>query len=294
VAIASSLGVFAHHLETSAEFNTTCLSDSSAGYADRFALDAADIDAEALADEAISKALRSRNPVALPPGEYEVILEEYAVCDILDFLGYLGFGALAVQEGTSFMAGHFGERVVGANISIWDDGLGEGTIPMPFDFEGVPKQRVDFIVDGVARAACYDSYTAGKEGKPSTGHALPAPNTYGPMPANMFLKPGTATKEEMLASTRRGIWVTCFHYTRPVHPLKAVVTGMTRNGTFLIENGELARPIKNLRFTQSYLDALSQVTMIGRETKLERTMFAYNRVPALKISRWNFTGATEF
>jgi len=114
------------------------------------------------------------------------------------------------------------------------------------------------------------------------------------VPSNMFLKPGAATKEEMLASVERGIWVSRFWYTRPVHPLKVIVTGMTRDGTFLIEKGKITAPIKNLRFTQSYLEALNQVEMIGRETSLHSAMVGVSRVPALKIKSWNFSGATEF
>jgi predicted Zn-dependent protease len=228
----------------------------------------------------------------LQPGDYTVILEEYAVADMLAFLGFLGFSAQAVHEGRSFMK--LGEQVVGDNVTIWDDGLDSSGLPMPFDFEGVPKSRLTLIEKGIARAVVHDSYTAGKEGKTSTGHALPAPNTMGPLPLNMFMATGEHSKEEMLASTKKGIWVTRFNYTRPVHPLKVVVTGTTRDGTFLIENGELAKPIKNLRFTQSYLDALSRVEMLGNSARLVTGFLGSSCVPALKIGAFTFTGATQF
>jgi len=294
VVVANSLGVFAYHLSTTADLSTVIMSDDSAGYADRVAMDVREIDAEAAGREAIDKALRSRAPTALSPGQYTVILEEYAVSEMIDYLSYVGFGARAVQEGRSFMAGNFGKSLVGSNVSIWDDGLDGRGLPMPFDFEGVPKQRVDFFAKGVATGVVYDSYTAGLEGKSSTGHALPAPNTFGPIPMNMFMAPGEATKEEMLASTERGLWITRFHYVNVLHPLRAVLTGMTRDGTFLIENGEIARPVRNLRFTQSVLEALSRVEMIGREAKLEKAWVGGNLVPALKINAFEFTGATEF
>ena len=133
-------------------------------------------------------------------------------------------------------------------------------------------------------------------GKASARPATPCPPgaTFGPLPSNLFLKAGTATKEEMLASVERGIWVSRFWYTRPIHPLKVIVTGMTRDGTFLIENGKITSPIKNLRFTQSYLDALNQVELIGGETALHSALIGASRVPALKIKSWNFSGATEF
>jgi len=299
-AVGNSFGLFAYYPTTLADLRTVIMSDTGSGYAAAVSLDVEDIDAESLGQEARDKAIRSRNPVEISPGEYTVILEEYAVNVLIAYLAYMGFSAMAVQEGRSFMSGKFGEKVTGEKISIWDDGVDPRVLPMPFDFEGVPKQRVDFIKKGVATAAAYDSYTAGREdGKRSTGHALPAPNTFGPFPWNMAMEPGTATKGEMLASTKKGLWVTRIWYVRPVHPLKTIITGMTRDGTFLIKDGDLAGPVKNLRFTQSILEALSEVEMIGQDTKMGREAFMENfiggiRVPALKIGRFTFTSATEF
>ena len=294
LAVANSLGVFAYHRETNADINTTMMLPDSSGYAARLSIDVNDIDGKALAAEAIDKCLRSANPVSLEPSVYDVILEDYAASDILDYLAYLAFGAQPYQEKRSFMSGHLGEKLVGENVTIWDDGLSPETIPMPFDFEGVPKQRVELITEGVAKGIVYDSYYGGKEDKPSTGHALPAGATFGPLSSNLFLKAGDATRDDMLASVERGIWVSRLWYTCPVHPLKLIVTGMTRDGTFLIEKGKITAPIKNLRFTQSYLDALSQVEMISRETRLLPGMIGVSRVPSLKVKSWNFSGATEF
>jgi len=294
IAVANSLGIFAYHLSTSADINTVIMSDDSAGYSDRISKDVREIDTEEVGQEAIDKALRSRAPTGLAPGKYTVILEEYAVSEMIDNLNYAGFGARAFQEGRSFLSGNLGESLVGSNVSIWDDGLDRQGLPMPFDFEGVPKQRVDFFDAGVAREVAYDSYTAGLEQRQSTGHGLPAPNTFGPLPTHIFMAAGNATKAEMLASTKRGLWVTRFHYVNIVHPLHAVLTGMTRDGTFLIENGELSRPVKNLRFTQNILEALSRVEMISRERKLEKSWVGGNMVPALKIKAFEFTGSTEF
>ncbi|TKJ28629.1 MAG: hypothetical protein CEE40_11175 [Chloroflexi bacterium B3_Chlor] len=298
--VGNSLGVFVYYPTTLADLRTVIMSDSGSGYAAAASLDVEEIDAESLGQEAIDKALRTRNPVDLPPGDYAVILEEYAVSLLLTYLAYMGFGALALQEGRSFMVGKLGKKIAGENVSIWDDGLHPKNVPMPFDFEGVPKQRVDFITTGTANAVVYDSYTAGREeGKNSTGHALPPPNSIGPFPWNVAMDPGQATKEEMLASTKKGLWVTRVHYVRPVHPLKTIVTGMTRDGTFLIKDGEFGRPVKNLRFTQSILEALSDVEMIGHDTKMGREGFMEDfiggvRVPALKIGKFTFTSTTEF
>jgi predicted Zn-dependent protease len=211
-------------------------------------------------------------------------------------MSYTGFSAVAMQEGRSFMVGKIGQQVVDPRVSIWDDGLSPAGLPVPFDFEGVPKRRVNLIEKGIARGVVYDSYRAGKENKPSTGHALPAPNAFGPMPLNPFFGPGDSTLDEMIAGTQRGLYVTRFHYNRPVDPKRVIITGMTRDGTFLIENGEIAYPVKNLRFTQSYLDALNTVEAIGRRPKLLSGMFGVGgaSVPALKLGKFRFTGATEF
>jgi predicted Zn-dependent protease len=296
-AVANSLGTFAYFPTTYADINTVIMSNTSAGYAAGLSLDVTGLDFEALGREAVEKCLHSQNPQSLEPGDYTVILEPYAVQDLVQMMAYTGLGAMAFQEGRSFMVGKIGQQIVDPQVSIWDDGLSRGGIPWPFDFEGVPKQRVGLIEKGIARGVVYDSYRAGKEeARSSTGHALPAPNTFGPFPLNTFFAPGDATLEEMIKSTERGIYVTRFHYTRPVVPKEVVITGMTRDGTFLIEGGEIAYPVKNLRFTQGYLEALNQVEMIGRDTRLLIGMgnIARDRVPALKLDKFTFTGATEF
>jgi len=293
--VMNSLGVWAYHRDTTADINTVVMGETSSGHAERLTLDAGEIDGGALAAEAIDKCRRGADPRELAPGVYDVILEEYAVADIMDYFAYLAFGAQAYIEKRSFMSSRLGERVMGENISIWDDGLSLAAVPQPFDAEGVARQRVDFIVDGVAKGVVWDSYYGGSGGHASTGHALPAGETYGPLPANLFLATGDATKEEMLAATKRGVWVSRFWYTRPVHPLTVLLTGMTRDGTFLIEDGKIVAPVKNLRFTQSYLEAMNNVEMIGRESRLLMTAIGFVcRVPALKVRGWNFTGATAF
>lgn len=297
IAVANSKGVSTHYLGTSADINTTILSDTSAGYAEALALDVSDLDFEAIGREAVDKCLRSQNPRSLEPGEYPVILEPYATVDLVAMMGFYGFNALAAQEGRSFMTGQLGKQILDPRISIWDDGLDPGGIPIPFDFEGTPKKRVSLIDKGVAQGLVYDTYRAAKEvGIESTGHALPAPNTFGPVPGNLFMGRGETTVDEMVRDTERGLYITMFHYTRPVDHRRLIITGMTRNGTFLIERGEIAYPIKNLRYTQSYLEALNQVEGIGREVRLLPAGWEIARacVPALKLGAFRFTGATEF
>ena len=293
----NSLGVSAYHRGTVAHIVTVIMGPDSSGYASADAMDVTGLDPEAVGRVAVDKALKSKNPTDLKPGEYTVILEENAVADMVDTLGYLGFDALSLQEGRSFMNDRLGRKITGERITIWDDGHDTRGLMLPFDYEGVPKQKVVLIEKGIARGVVYDSFTAGREkGKTSTGHSLPAPNSWGPYPMNLFMAPGQATKEEMLAATDHGIWVTRFHYTNPLHPIKTVLTGMTRDGTFLIEKGRITKPLKNLRFTQSILGAFENVDMLGRELKLIKAdweNFA-TCVPAARIQKFRFTGTTEF
>ncbi len=293
-AVANSLSVWGYHRETTADANTVVMGETASGHAERLTLDAGEIDGTALAAEAIDKCKRGADPQDLAPGVYDVILEEYAVTDLMDYFAFLSFGAQAFTEKRSFMSGRLGELVMGENISIWDDGRSPAGIPAPFDGEGVPRERLDLIAAGVAKDVAWDSCYGTVAGHASTGHALPAGDTFGPLTSNLFLAPGTATKAAMLASTERGIWVSRFWYTRPVHPLTVVMTGMTRDGTFFIENGRIVRPVKNLPFTQSYLEAMNRVELIGRDTMLLPSFTGTCRVPALKIRGWDFTGATEF
>lgn len=295
--VANSLGVSAYHGGTSATAMTVIMSDDSSGYAADSAQDVSKLDLAEIGRVAVDKALKSKNPAPIDPGAYTVILEEDAVATMMFYLGYLGFSALAVQEGRSFMSGRVGEKVTGDNITIWDDGFDPRGVVLPFDFEGVPKQKVMLIENGVAKNAVYDTATAAREpGKMSTGHGLPAPNTMGPLPINLIMKPGSASKEEMIASTEKGIWVTRFHYVNPVHPVKAILTGMTRDGTFLIENGKITRPLKNLRFTQSILEAFANAEMLSSDLKMIKMGFGNfaSCAPAVKINDFTFTGATEF
>jgi predicted Zn-dependent protease len=254
-------------------------------------VDALAIDAGAIGREAADKARASANPVAIDAGDYPVVLEEYAVVDVLDMLGYLGFSALAVQEGRSFV--EIGKRIGSELVSITDDGRDPAGLPMAFDYEGVAKQRVPLLESGVCRGIVHDAQTAARAGIASTGHGLPAPNAYGPFPINMVMAPGAATREELVQGLDRGLLVTRFHYTNPVHPKLAVVTGMTRDGTFLVEDGRIVGPVRNLRYTQSYLDAIAGTVAVARDRKTVRGFLGGAVVPAIRVDGWAFTGVTE-
>ena len=288
LAIANSLGVFHHQHSTQAIVNSVVMGDAGSGYADRGAIDVSELDKNELASEVIDKAQRNQNARPVEPGDYEVILEEYAVAEMLEFMSFMGFSALAAQEERSFM--RLGEKITGQQVSIWDDGLDRTGLPAAFDFEGVPKQRVDLITRGVASGLVYDMQTATRAGRQSTGHGLPAPNTDGPFAVNLFMQPGTTAKAELVSDIKRGIWVTRFWYVRIVHPKASIITGMTREGTFLIENGRITRPVKDLRFTQSILAALDGTVALSRTTKLQIGEYlGATRVPALRLKAFTFT-----
>jgi len=165
-------------------------------------------------------------------------------------------------------------------------------LPIGFDFEGVPKQRLAMIERGVARAVVYDSFTANREGKTNTGHALPAPNTFGPYPTNLMMAAGEASREDLFKGIERGVYVTRFHYCNIVHPVRTLFTGMTRDGTFLIEHGELTTPVKSFRFTQSILETLTAVEAIGKQ-RVQVRDYTTVVVPAIRSGKFNFTGLTQ-
>ncbi len=292
IAVANSLGIRSAGSRTTSQLIVVAMGpEGGSGYAEAAAVDATTIDAAALGREASAKARATANSVGVEPGDYPVVLEAYAVVDILDMLGYLGFSALAVQEGRSFAEP--GRRVGSELVDIWDDGSDPLGLPMAFDFEGVAKQRVSLIEGGICRDVVYDAQTAARDGVRSTGHGLPAPNPYGPFPLNMVMGAGTTSRDELIGGLERGLLVTRFHYTNPVHPKLAIVTGMTRDGTFLVEDGRIVGPVRNLRYTQSYLDALAGVEAVGSDRRSLRGFLGGAVAPAVRIASWTFTGGTE-
>ncbi len=291
--VANSRGVFAHQPTSRANILTVMMDDEGSGYAERSDRSIDAIDAEGAAREAIGNAERGRGAISLEPGNYPVVLGEYAVAELLTYLAYIGFGALAYQEGTSFLRGKLGTPIVDERISIWDDGRDERGLPTGFDFEGVPKQRVDLVVQGVAIGVVYDSATAARDGRASTGHALPAPNPSGPLPTHLQMGAGETPKAELGRDIQRGLWISRFHYVNVVKSESAVLTGLTRDGTFLIENGEIGRPVKNLRFTQAVLDAWVGLGALGSERALVESWGGAVLVPAMRLEAFSFTGVSE-
>lgn len=292
IAVANTLGIGSEEERSHGHLIVVCMGpDGEAGYAESAAVDHTVIDAPAIGQEAAEKARSSRSPRQIEPGDYPVVLEAYAVVDLLDMLGYLGFSALAVQEGRSFY--EEGRRIGSDLVTIRDDASDLAGTPASFDYEGVPTQAVTLVEKGICRGVVYDAQTAARDGRKSTGHGLPAPNTYGPFPLHQVMEAGDASREDLIGSLDRGLLVTRFHYTNPVHPKLAMVTGMTRDGVFLVEGGRITGPVRNLRFTQSYLEALAGVEAVGRERRLLRGFLGSVVVPAVRMSAFTFTGATE-
>ncbi len=293
IAVANSLGVWAYQPRTEAEFHAVVMADEGgSGWAQRVVGDAGALDFEALAREAVEKAERSRRPVELPIGDYPVVLDTYAVGDMLQNLAFMGLNALALEEERSPFTGRMGQRVAAPIVTIYDDAFDPAGLPRPFDYEGAPKRRVVLVDRGVASAVVYDSLSAQKEGKPNTGHALPAPNSFGAFPEHLMMAAGDASREDLFRGVEHGIYVTRFHYTNVVHPVRTLFTGMTRDGTFLIEHGELAQPVKSFRFTQSIWEALDRAEAIGRE-RVQSRDYTTVLAPALRTATWRFTGTTQ-
>jgi PmbA protein len=293
---ANSEGVFAEFRGTIADVSTVIMGPNSSGWAQASDWRVNMIDTEALAVEALFKVQLGRDPQDFAPGDYPVILDSYAAADILEMLAFDGMGALAVQEERSWLNARIGQKIMADMVTIIDDGLDLRGLPFPFDFEGVPKKAVPIIDSGIAMGPVYDSFTAGRETeRKSTGHATPPSpsDRYGPLPMNLFLRPGTMPLEEMIRKTDFGVYITRFWYTRQVHPRDAVITGMTRDGTFVIRGGEIAQPVKSLRFTQSYVEALKHAEAIGPQPKLLKSGFGATSVPPLKLSSFRFTSATR-
>ncbi len=296
LAIANSRGVRAYHARTVADLQMVVTGEEGTGWAQASSWHVDELDAEAIGREAVEKTIRAQHPHRVEPGEYTIVVDPYATADLVEMLNFTGMSAEAVQEGRSWMNDRLGQQAMSRLVTIWDDGRDPSGAPLPFDFEGVPRRRVSIVDQGVIGGPVYDRYTAKKEGRETTGHATP-PNLQfvtGPLALNLFMAPGDSSVDEMIRTTQKGLYVTRFHYTRPVHPRDCVVTGMTRDGVYLIENGELAYPAKNLRFTQSYLKALSGVQAVSREqrTFIDEYTGGAVRVPALKIEAFNFTGST--
>ena len=304
-AILNSNGLSVYHRQTSAEVSITMLADSSSGWQKTNSPEVRNVDPVRLAEIAAQKARDSRNPQELPPGKYTVILEPAAVLDLVGFM-FWDFGGLAILDQRSFLNNRIGTKLFGENISIVDDVAHPLQSNAPFDGEGVHRQRVSLVEKGVIRSLVYARSPAAKMSKSEykdkvgeikvTGHGFPLPNEMGEAPTNIvFITPGNEqTVEQMIAGTERGILITRLWYIREVDPYEKIVTGMTRDGTFLVEGGKVKHGLLNFRFNQSLIEMLNNVEAIGKAVRASGEEAFDMVVPAMKIRDFNFTEVTKF
>jgi PmbA protein len=292
-ALANSRGLFATYEQTRSEFSITVMEEDSSGWAKANSPDLSNLDPEALAARASEKAQASRKPKEVPPGHYTVILEPPAVLDIVGFLFY-DFAATAVADKRSCLNDRMGKQVMGPNITIWDDAHHPLQSGAPYDGEGIPRQKALLVENGVPRNLVYSRAMANQTKAKPTGHGFPLPNEYGEAPMNLVFGGGNATLDEMVRSTDRGILVTRLWYIREVDPYEKILTGMTRDGTFLVEGGRIAGGVRNFRFNQSVLEMLSKVELLTPSVRAAGEESFEMVVPAMKIREFNFSEVTKF
>jgi len=294
MAFANSAGQRLQGRVSSATLEAIHQTPTSAANAIQSAVRLADLDGATAGARAASAARRTADAVEVEPGPWEVIVSPHCVASILSFLACDGFNAKVHAEGRSFA--RVGERQFDASIDIWDDALDPEGIGFAFDAEGTPKRRLDLVSEGVTMGLAHDRRTAAKVGVESTGHALPGAEAFGAIPADMVLRPGNKSVDELIASVERGLLVTELHYTRILDPKTQVVTGLTRNGTFLVEKGAINGGVRDLRFTQSFVDALGPGSVLGVGSDvalLSSEGGGWFRVPSLHLASWNFTGGAR-
>ncbi|MBI5359590.1 MAG: TldD/PmbA family protein [Planctomycetes bacterium] len=295
LSIANSRKLFAFHKSTIASISCTASTDTSSGWAEQSSKDVRKLNPDDVARTAIEKALLCRNPQPIPAGRYTVILEPSAVANLTGLVMFTTFSGLAFHEGRSFMSGKLNTPITGEKITLIDDPFHPLAMGIPFDFEGRPKKKIVLVNKGVAKNIVYDRKTAKKFGKKPTGHTFPDSDSHGGIPLNTILAGGNSSIKEMIASTKKGLLVTDFHYTNILDPMKTIMTGMTRNGTFLIENGKITAGVKNLRFTENVAEAFKKTEMLTKTLYYTPAFFGGGFVvPAMKIADFNFSSETKF
>ena len=306
-ALVNSRGVNAFHSETKAEISITMLAGDSSGWQKANSPDVANIDARHLAEVSAQKARESAKPIELAPGKYTVILEPAAALDLVGFMFY-DFGGQAVLDERSFLSNRIGTKLFGKNITIEENAYHPLQSGAQFDGEGVPRQRVTLVENGVVKNLVYArgtaskmsaSEVAGKVGEVKvTGHGFALPNDMGDAPMNIVFSGPPAgqakTVEEMIASTERGVLVTRCWYIREVEPYEKILTGMTRDGTFLIEDGKVRGGVRNFRFNEGLVHLLNNVEQLGTPARASGEEAFDMVVPAMKVCDFNFTEVTKF
>jgi len=303
--IFNSRGLSTWHKQTSAEISITMLGDTSSGWQKANSPDISKVDALNLAETAARKASDTAHPREIGPGKYTVILEPAAVLDIVGFM-FWDYSGMAILDQRSFLTGRIGTQLFGENITIWDDVAHPLQAGCPFDGEGMPRQRVALVENGTVKRVLYARATAERMRHSefhdrvgpiaATGHGFALPNEMGEMPLNIVFAPvaNPQSLEQMIAATERGILVTRLWYIREVEPFEKMLTGMTRDGTFLIENGQLQGGVRNFRFNESLVHMLSHVDAMSTPVRASGEESFDMVVPAMKVRDFNFTEVTKF
>jgi len=292
-ALLNSQDISAYHAETSSSFSITAMAADSSGWAKASSCYHGELNPVGLAIRAATKAEHAREPRVIPAGRYSVVLEPAAVLDLVGQM-FGDFSATAIRDGRSFLNDRSGKKLFGENVTIHDDYADPLQSGPSFDGEGVPRRRLTLVDRGVVRDVAYCRQAAASAGTEPTGHGFPLPNEVGEAPANIVFGGGDASVDEMVLSTGRGILVTRLWYIREVDPYEKIFTGMTRDGTFLIEGGEVTGGVRNFRFNQSLIELLSNVEMLSPAVRASGEESADMVVPAMKVREFNFTEVTRF
>jgi PmbA protein len=303
--IFNSYGLSQWHTQTLAEVSITMLGADSSGWQKANSPDVTVLDPLRMAETAAKKAIESAHPAEIPAGKYTVILEPSAALDIVGFM-FWDYSGVSILDKRSFLTSRIGSKIFGDNITIWDDVAHPLQSGSPFDGEGMRRMRVPLVENGVVKRVVYARGTAARMKRSehkgevgpveATGHGFPLPNETGEMPLNIvFGAPeNSQTVDEMIASTERGVLVTRLWYIREVDPYDKIVTGMTRDGTFLVENGRVLRGVRNFRFNESLIHMLSKVEAMSVPLRACGEESFDMVVPAMKIRDFNFTEVTKF
>ena len=298
-ALANTNGAAAYAPGTMAYLRALVTSDTGTGWAEDLGWSTRALDPADVAARAIEKAALDRDRTQLAPGEYEAVFEELAVAEVLRFMSLTGLTGQTLKDGRSFMAGRFGEQVTGRRFSLWDDALDERTLAIPFDVEGTPRRRVALVEGGVAKGVVHDRQSARWFDTRSTGHAAdPRRYSVGGHAGNLTMAGGDATREQLISAVKRGVLITRFHYTNTPDPKRATMTGTTRDGTFLIEDGRVTHALANVRYTMSALDLFAGIDLLGPQ-RLARDWWSSNGMgsivclcPPIKVARATITGSS--
>jgi predicted Zn-dependent protease len=289
----NSRGVSASYRETMARFSITAMAGDSSGWAKASACDLRGLNPVALARSAARKAAGSHDPHELPAGRYTVILEPAAVLDLVGQM-FADFSGTAIRDGRSFLNDRIGKKLFGENITVYDDAAHPFQSGAGFDAEGVPRRRLTLVEHGVVREIAYCRQAAALAGVVPTGHGFPLPNDTGEAPMNIVMAGGDTSVEQMVAATERGILITRLWYIREVDPYEKIFTGMTRDGTFLVEDGKVNTGVRNFRFNVGLMEMLSNVEALSPAVRTSGEETFDMVVPAMKVRGFNFTEVTRF